>query len=69
VRVGRDWIEIFPVRPAPAAIACHADHRIAMAFSITGLRTPGIVLDDPGCVKKTFPGFYRALAELTAAWS
>jgi 3-phosphoshikimate 1-carboxyvinyltransferase len=39
-----------------------------MAFSITGLRTPGITLDDPGCVKKTFPGFHTALAALQAAW-
>jgi 3-phosphoshikimate 1-carboxyvinyltransferase len=69
VRVGRDWIEILPARPAPAPIACHADHRIAMAFSITALRTPGIILDDPGCVKKTFPGFHQALTELTAAWA
>jgi 3-phosphoshikimate 1-carboxyvinyltransferase len=69
VRVGRDWIEISPARPAPALIACHADHRIAMAFSVTGLRTPGITLDDPGCVKKTFPGFHQALAELAAAWA
>jgi 3-phosphoshikimate 1-carboxyvinyltransferase len=69
VRVGRDWIEIHPARPTPTAIACHRDHRIAMAFSIAGLRTPGITLDDPGCVKKTFPGFHRALAELTAAWA
>ena len=69
VRVGRDWIEILPAQPAPVTIACHGDHRIAMAFSITGLRAPGITLDDPGCVKKTFPGFHGALAELTAAWS
>jgi 3-phosphoshikimate 1-carboxyvinyltransferase len=62
VQVGRDWIEISPARPVPARIACHGDHRIAMAFSITGLRTPGITLDDPDCVKKTFPGFHQALA-------
>ncbi|HEX4087608.1 MAG TPA: 3-phosphoshikimate 1-carboxyvinyltransferase [Trebonia sp.] len=68
VSVGRDWIEIQPAAPRPARIACHGDHRIAMAFSITGLRTPGITLDDPGCVKKTFPGFHAALAELRAAW-
>ncbi|AUA16749.1 3-phosphoshikimate 1-carboxyvinyltransferase [Streptomyces malaysiensis subsp. malaysiensis] len=64
VQVGRDWIEIHPSRPRPAHIACHGDHRIAMAFSVTGLRTPGITLDDPGCVKKTFPGFHRALDDL-----
>ncbi|WP_373320325.1 3-phosphoshikimate 1-carboxyvinyltransferase [Virgisporangium aurantiacum] len=68
VEVGRDWIEIRPAPPRPAHIACHGDHRIAMAFSITGLRTTGITLDDPGCVKKTFPGFHRALADLRAAW-
>jgi 3-phosphoshikimate 1-carboxyvinyltransferase len=68
VQAGRDWIEISPARPRPTHIACHGDHRIAMAFSVTGLRTPGITLDDPGCVKKTFPGFHTALAALQAAW-
>jgi EPSP synthase (3-phosphoshikimate 1-carboxyvinyltransferase) len=38
VRMGRDWIEILPVPPAPAPIACRGDHRIAMAFGVTGLR-------------------------------
>ncbi len=68
VEVGRDWIEIHPSRPRPAHIACHGDHRIAMAFSITGLRTPGITLDDPGCVNKTFPGFHHALAGIRTTW-
>ena len=68
VELGRDWIEIRPGRPAPARIACRGDHRIAMAFSVTGLRTPGITLDDPGCVKKTFPGFHQALAALREEW-
>ena len=68
VQVGHDWIEIGPAQPHAAHIACHGDHRIAMAFSITGLRTPGITLDDPGCVKKTYPGFHTALAALQNAW-
>ncbi|MFE0174099.1 3-phosphoshikimate 1-carboxyvinyltransferase [Streptomyces sp. NPDC059002] len=68
VETGRDWIEIRPAAPRPAHIACHRDHRIAMAFSVTGLRTAGITLDDPGCVKKTFPGFHDALARLREAW-
>ena len=69
VRTGRDWIEIQPARPRAAHIACHGDHRIAMSFSIAGLRTEGgVTLDDPGCVKKTFPGFHQALAELRAGW-
>lgn len=69
VATGRDWIEIRPGTPRPAEIACHRDHRMAMSFAVTGLRTPGITLDDPGCVKKTFPGFHRALAALRAEWS
>jgi 3-phosphoshikimate 1-carboxyvinyltransferase len=35
-----------------------------MAFSIAGLRTPGITLDDPGCVKKTFPTFHDVLSDV-----
>ncbi|WP_037607695.1 3-phosphoshikimate 1-carboxyvinyltransferase [Streptacidiphilus rugosus] len=69
VTTGRDWIEIQPAQPTgPTLIACHGDHRIAMSFSVTGLRTDGITLDDPGCVKKTFPRFHEALAELKATW-
>jgi len=68
VEIGRDWIEIQPSPPRAAHIACHGDHRVAMAFSITGLRTPGITLDDPGCVRKTFPAFYHALGDLRTAW-
>jgi 3-phosphoshikimate 1-carboxyvinyltransferase len=49
-------------------VKCRRDHRIAMAFSITGLRTPGITLDDPECVKKTFPGFHQALGSLRDSW-
>ncbi|WP_165987743.1 3-phosphoshikimate 1-carboxyvinyltransferase [Streptomyces sp. YIM 98790] len=68
VATGRDWIEIRPGRPRGAEIACHRDHRMAMSFSVTALRTPGITLDDPGCVKKTFPQFHQVFRELRAAW-
>ncbi|MCB1248143.1 MAG: 3-phosphoshikimate 1-carboxyvinyltransferase [Acidimicrobiales bacterium] len=48
----------------PATIATHDDHRLAMAFSVLGLVSPGIVIDDPGCVAKSFPGFFALLDEL-----
>ncbi|MEV0094266.1 3-phosphoshikimate 1-carboxyvinyltransferase [Streptomyces sp. NPDC050738] len=66
VATGPDWIEIRPGTPRPARIATHGDHRIVMSFAVTGLRTPGITFDDPGCVRKTFPGFHEAFAEFTA---
>ncbi|MEU9865705.1 3-phosphoshikimate 1-carboxyvinyltransferase [Streptomyces sp. NPDC047971] len=64
VATGHDWIEIRPGNPAgPAEIATHGDHRIVMSFAVTGLRTPGITFDDPGCVRKTFPDFHRVFGE------
>jgi 3-phosphoshikimate 1-carboxyvinyltransferase len=68
VETGRDWIEIHPGTPKPVRIACHADHRIAMSFSVAALRTPGTTLDDPGCVKKTFPEFHSFFADLRRTW-
>ena len=35
------------------------DHRIAMAFSIAGLKVDGISIENEGCVKKSFPGFWE----------
>ena len=68
VATGPDWIEIWPGTPKAAEIGCRRDHRIAMSFSVTGLRTPGITLDDPDCVKKTFPDFHAVLAGLRQEW-
>ncbi|MFE4971524.1 3-phosphoshikimate 1-carboxyvinyltransferase [Kitasatospora sp. NPDC056651] len=68
VATGDDWIEILPGTPRPVEITTHADHRIVMSFAVTSLRTPGITFDDPGCVRKTFPGFHEAFAELRGAW-
>ncbi|PWI18256.1 3-phosphoshikimate 1-carboxyvinyltransferase [Streptomyces sp. Act143] len=66
VAVGPDWIEIRPGAGAGegAEIKTYGDHRIVMSFAVTGLRVPGISFDDPGCVRKTFPGFHEAFAAL-----
>ncbi|MGR4881628.1 3-phosphoshikimate 1-carboxyvinyltransferase [Streptomyces sp. LARHCF249] len=61
---GPDRITIHPGRPSGAEIACYRDHRIAMAFSVLGLRVGGITLDAPACVGKTFPGFHDELRRL-----
>jgi 3-phosphoshikimate 1-carboxyvinyltransferase len=67
VATGDDWIEIRPGTDGPptgADIKTYGDHRVVMSFAVTGLRVPGISFDDPGCVRKTFPGFHEAFAEL-----
>jgi 3-phosphoshikimate 1-carboxyvinyltransferase len=51
-----------PVRPA--TIETYDDHRMAMAFALLGVRAPGIRIADPGCVAKTFPGYWAMLEEL-----
>jgi 3-phosphoshikimate 1-carboxyvinyltransferase len=69
VATGPDWIEITPggARPAAGAeITSYGDHRIVMSFAVTGLRVPGISFDDPGCVRKTFPGFHEEFGALSA---
>jgi 3-phosphoshikimate 1-carboxyvinyltransferase len=37
---------------------------MAMSFSLLGLRHPGIEIDNPGCVSKTFPRFFDVLDQL-----
>ena len=52
-----------PMVPADESVTIHTydDHRMAMSFAVIGLRKPGVVLEDPSCVNKTFPDFYDYL--------
>jgi len=59
-----DGLEIMPSRLSGASIETYDDHRIAMAFSVVGLRIPGVQIQNPGCVAKTFPEFFTMLADL-----
>jgi 3-phosphoshikimate 1-carboxyvinyltransferase len=69
-RLGGDAVEEadgFLVRPGalhPARVETYDDHRMAMSFAVLGLRVPGVEIADPGCVAKTFPGFWDALDSL-----
>ncbi|MEZ6319270.1 MAG: hypothetical protein R3B49_11055 [Phycisphaerales bacterium] len=40
------------------------DHRMAMSLALIGLRRPNVWIRDPGCVAKTYPGFWADLAKL-----
>ena len=53
-------------RCSPAVVETYDDHRMAMSFALLGLVAPGIAIADPGCVAKTFPGFWDALDGLRA---
>lgn len=64
-----DSITIYPGIPSPATVETYDDHRMAMGFSLIGLRSSGIVIRDPGCCRKTFENYFEVLdgiaAELT----
>jgi len=47
-----------------AAIQTYEDHRIAMSFAVLGLVVPGISIENPGCVRKSFPDFWDKLGGL-----
>ena len=73
-----DRLTIHPGREAlrraslggPVAIRTYEDHRMAMSFGILGSHDlhgdghPWVAIEDPGCVGKTFPGFFDALGDL-----
>jgi 3-phosphoshikimate 1-carboxyvinyltransferase len=62
-----DGLEIYPTeRLTPARIETYDDHRMAMAFALVGLRSPGVEIENPGCVAKTFPNFFEVLDGLRA---
>ncbi len=63
VEEGSDWIKIYPSQPTAGTINAHNDHRIAMAFSVIGLRV-GIQIEGAECVSKTCPHFFELWEEL-----
>lgn len=61
-----DGLRISPGPLRPAVVETYGDHRMAMSFAVAGLAAPGptVTIADPGCVTKTFPGYFRALEGL-----
>jgi 3-phosphoshikimate 1-carboxyvinyltransferase len=57
-------IRIIPGQIRSGVVRTYGDHRMAMAFAVTGLVASGIRIGDPGCVTKTFPGYFGALESL-----
>jgi 3-phosphoshikimate 1-carboxyvinyltransferase len=57
-----------PDRLRPARLATWGDHRMAMALAAVAARVPGVVIEDPAYVAKTYPGFWDDLAAAGLAW-
>ena len=67
IEVRDDGLRIAPQPLDPRATAefsTHGDHRMAMSLSILTLAGVRVGLDDKGCVKKSFPGFWVEWAKI-----
>jgi 3-phosphoshikimate 1-carboxyvinyltransferase len=61
VEAGADWLRVTPpVVWRPATIDTYDDHRMAMCFSLAAFGGSEIRINDPGCVRKTFPEYFDA---------
>ncbi len=64
VEEGPDWLRVWPLHgqpPVPVELETYGDHRMAMALAVAGTRLRGVAIKDPGCVAKTYPGFFDDL--------
>lgn len=67
VRVLEDGLEVHPGDLHGAQLDPHEDHRLAMLFALIGLRVPGVVVENPDCVQKSYPRFWEELEHLSPA--
>jgi len=60
----------FMIQPGPlhgGTVSSHDDHRLAMSFAILSLKVPGLVIEKPECVTKSFPKFWETFGALTGS--
>ncbi len=59
-----DGLRIVPAPLHGAVVQTYHDHRMAMSLALVGLKVPGVVIDHPACVAKTYPHFFDDLERL-----
>jgi len=65
VEEGADYLRVTPPQQwqSPAdGIDTYDDHRMAMCFSLAAFGPLPVRINEPGCVAKTFPDYFQALA-------
>jgi 3-phosphoshikimate 1-carboxyvinyltransferase len=75
VDAGPDYLKVIPpgdfLQPptshlSPVAVATYDDHRMAMCFSLASFGPAPVRILDPGCVSKTYPGYFADFARLVS---
>jgi 3-phosphoshikimate 1-carboxyvinyltransferase len=59
-----DGLTVHPSKPHSGTVNTHHDHRIAMSLALIGLVTPGVVINDPMVVTKSWPEYWTMLGAL-----
>jgi 3-phosphoshikimate 1-carboxyvinyltransferase len=69
VAEGADFIRVTPPAALAAGVALdtYDDHRMAMSLSLAALAGVPVTINDPECVAKTFPDYFKVFASLCRA--
>ncbi len=69
VEEGADFLRVVPPAKLTSTVAIdtYDDHRMAMCFSLVSLAGVAVRINDPDCVRKTFPEFFDAFASICDA--
>ncbi|CAN5173661.1 hypothetical protein BH09PAT2_BH09PAT2_00740 [soil metagenome] len=59
-----DTLIIYGGNPKAAIIDTYGDHRMAMSFAVAGAKIPGMKINNPEVVNKTFPDFWKKLENI-----
>ena len=59
-----EGIRIYPGKPASSVVNTYEDHRMAMAFTLIGMKNGEIAIDNPGCCAKTFENYFEVIDSL-----
>ncbi|NBJ91532.1 3-phosphoshikimate 1-carboxyvinyltransferase [Parablautia muri] len=59
-----DGIRIFPGEIKEGEVETYEDHRMAMAFTLIGLKTGKIGIKNPQCCRKTFENYFELIENL-----
>jgi len=63
VEFGEDYLIIEGGEPRSATIETYDDHRMAMSMALLGAKTEGIRIKDPLVVNKSFPNYWKLMAQ------
>lgn len=65
VKTGKNFIEVIGGKHKKAAFRTYNDHRMAMSFSLIGFKEKGFSIENPSCVSKSFPDYFKEMKKIS----